>query len=323
MLPLLVPALEAFGGFLLSEVLQYGVKKVVKKTLFKGVAKNKKNLPIPVKKPISLKKSISKKNNSVPAFTKQKKSVSIPVKNGSFGNNKVSLPLKPYNNSSNSNNLNSSVSVTSDDLLNYSVSSLNKIRSRFSNVSASDLVPQGLENLQLKPPQGGSLIDVLQSNSENLTNSLTALTTVAGQNSMVLPLILSEIRSLTENVGLGNVVSSRISQSLDEFVGMFREVDVLRSIARSKDLEIEYHEFNKNPLQFTTSDGEIIANVSPREIKARKNALDYHLANDEATLKFDDLGLNDYENDFDMSKILELFKFSGIKEDIEKMKQGL
>ena len=104
MLPLLVPALEAFGDFLLGEVLQYGVKKVVKKTLFKGIAKNKKNLPIPVKKPISLKKSISKKNNSVSAFTKQKKSFSIPVKNGSFGNNKVSLPLKPYNNSSNSNN---------------------------------------------------------------------------------------------------------------------------------------------------------------------------------------------------------------------------
>ena len=320
MLPLLVPALEAFGDFLLGEVLQYGVKKVVKKTLFKGIAKNKKNLPIPVKKPISLKKSISKKNNSVSAFTKQKKSFSVPVKNGSFGNNKVSLPLKPYNKGSNSNNLNSSVSVSPDELLSYSVNSLNKIKNKFFNVSPSDLVPQGLENLQLKSPQGGSLIDVLQSNSENLTNSLTALTTVAGQNSMVLPLILSEVRNLTESISLGNVVSSNISRSLDEFVEMFRESDVLRSIARSKDLEIEYHEFNKNPLQFTTSDGEIIANVSPREIQARKNALDYHLANDEATLKFDDLGLNDYENDFDINKILELFKFSGIVEDIKKMK---
>ena len=58
MLPLLVPALEAFAGFVAGEVLEYGVKKVIKKKSLSSLFGAKtKNLPVPVKKnlPFSVK----------------------------------------------------------------------------------------------------------------------------------------------------------------------------------------------------------------------------------------------------------------------------
>jgi len=312
MLPLLVPALEAFAGFVAGEVLEYGVKKVIKKKSLSSLFGAKtKNLPVPVKKNLPV---------SVKSTKKSKKS------------NKVLVPIskpkpKPKPNSNSKINLPGGA-----DLLDYSLSKLDLTNASLDNkteVNVDNLVPN-FEGLEIKPYNGDTLLDVLKTNSQNLNNSLTALTTLVGQGVVVLPLLLGEIKNLTNSVSsvsealaLSNVVGSDLIQAIRESKLDLSSVESsLNSISKAKDLEAEYHEFNKNPIQFTTSDGEVIANISPREIKARKNALDYHLANDEATLKFDDLGLNDYEDNFDIEKILELFKFVGIKSDLERLDNG-
>ena len=317
MLPLLVPALEAFAGFVAGELLEYGVKKVVKKktNLSSLFGTQTKNLPVPVKK-----------------------NLPVPVKKNNKKSKNVLIPVSKKN---------KSVSPVVDNLLEYSLNRMNKTP-KSTDIEVSNLVPK-LNGLEAKPYNDNTLLDILQTNSENLNNTLTSLVAVAGQSSITLPLLLSEVRNLTnvvsdvsEALNLGNVVSSRISQSIENLSNngiTFDTASIVRAIkenkvdlsnlenslnivSKAKELEAEYHEFNKKSIQFSTSDGEVIANISPREIKARKNALDYHLSNDEATLKFDDLGLNDYENSFDVSKILELFKFAGIKSDLERLQNG-
>jgi hypothetical protein len=322
MLPFLVPALEAFVGFVAGEVLEYGIKKAVKK---KGVPSlfdtNTKNLPVPVKSP---KKPKTKKNLPVPV----EKNLPVPVEKNKNKRDNVLIPtskskrkLRPRN-----------FFIPGSDLLGYSFDRLGSSNSR-SEVEVDGLVPD-LQGLEIKPYEGDTLLDILKTNSQNLNSSLTALTTLVGQGVVVLPLLLNEVKNLTNAVNeissslnLSNVIGSSLVQVIEKIdlsnvESILNDVGIsLNSISRAKDLEAEYHEFNKNPIQFTTSDGEVIANISPREIKARKNALDYHLANDEATLRFDDLGLNDYEDD-DIEKFLELFKFVGIKSDLERLKNG-
>jgi hypothetical protein len=209
-------------------------------------------------------------------------------------------------------------------LADYAFSRFNEVNSNISDETSSvsldlDLLsPKSSDFKEVEISDNPGLIEVLQSNSDKLSNSVSSLSVSVSQGVVVLPLILNEIKNLvnavnsvSSSIEFSNVISSHLVHTLS---------DNLSSLSRAKELEAEYYEFNKNPIQFTTSDGEVIANITPREIQARKNALDYHLANDEATLKYDDLDLSDYSDAFDVDNILELFKFFGISDNIKDMK---
>jgi len=93
----------------------------------------------------------------------------------------------------------------------------------------------------------------------------------------------------------------------------------LSSISEAMEFFKDELQFRKNPVELKDLEGNIITKLSPREIEAIQRATRAKLDSDENSLDISDL-LDDYESDFDMlDKLEELFKFTGIVQDLKEI----
>jgi len=91
----------------------------------------------------------------------------------------------------------------------------------------------------------------------------------------------------------------------------------LGKVAEAKELEKDYYEFLKTPKKFDLFVDDV-PEIAPREAIAMSESIKAHLNSQEASLTSDDLGLDDYDVDFD-DLMNELFKFQGIVNDLKKI----
>ena len=206
------------------------------------------------------------------------------------------------------------------------------------NIDLSDLFDT--DTIELPQVAGGNLLDTLKGNTEKITTVLTALnnTFIGGISVLsVLPLALKEvsnnIKQLNQSVLLSNVSLLGISQSIkslqlkvdtSSITEAIKQIDLstinekISIVAEAKKLEKENYEYMKTPQTYKLSD-EALPNIAPRDVIALSEAVKAYLNSQEASLTAEDLGLEEYDNAFDVDNILKLFEFKGISEDINKL----
>ena len=121
---------------------------------------------------------------------------------------------------------------------------------------------------------------------------------------------------------VSNVISSLVGSvtSISDKMSVLN--DYMSIISSAKSLEKEHYEYMKTPKTYTLSD-EALPNLAPRDVIALSEAVKAHLNSQEASLTVDDLGLEEYDNAFDVENILQLFKFEGISKDLDEMSKFL